>query len=364
VGTRGGEHLVLCAGPILKPDDVGQVPQGTTGSPPLRPVRVDATTIVHVERGFRRLYELTLNEESTRISRVRDLTLLAEHILSGGVTQLAYQRQPIKTLWAVRSDGQLVGLTMELLEEVRGWHRHTTAGAFESVAILPVDDAQDTDETEQLWCVVRREIAGATRRFIEVARPGVTTQAERLAALTVDCALAYAGAPATTFSGLDHLEGAAVRLVQREAAAAVTLAGETVMVHRLTDLGSQVVSGGEVETPYAVEMLDVGLHFDAHITTLRPEIPADDGTLQMRKRRWAAMHARLIDSVGLTVGGVMVPMRDVAHLMDTGLEPEDVDVKAAIGEWTTDGRVTFAQTLPFPSTILLVSGELEYEEAE
>ena len=78
------------------------------------------------------------------------MTILAEHITEGGVTQMAYQDEPLAILYVVRGDGELVALTYQRDQQVTAWHRHIFGGAFgtgkavcESVAVIPTDDKQN-----------------------------------------------------------------------------------------------------------------------------------------------------------------------------------------------------------------------------
>ena len=41
------------------------------------------------------------------------MTILAEHISEGGLTQIAYQQEPNQIVYGVRGDGELVGLTYQ-----------------------------------------------------------------------------------------------------------------------------------------------------------------------------------------------------------------------------------------------------------
>lgn len=361
IGTRGGEHLITGGTNPITPTNRAQDPQDTEGSPPFRPIRI-GNVLMHLQRGRRKVRELTVDAD-TGLVRARDVTQLADHITSGGITQWAYQRQPVQTIWAVRGDGTLLGFTFEILEEVRGWHRHTTDGVFESVAVLPIDSPSD-DETEQVWCVVKRTINSADKRYIEAMRPESVTPTTRRAELTLDSALRYDGAAATVFSGLGHLEGETVSMVSRENKTITTLAGESITVDALTYLGTATVSGGQVTAPQSVTKIDIGLPYTSKLTTLRVEVPLQDGTIQMRKKRIVAAHARVLHSLGLTINGATLTAREASDAMDAGLEPHDVDFRALGLGWEKDGRTTIEQSLPLPSTVLCVAGELDVEEAD
>lgn len=361
VGTRGGEHILTGGQNPRTPSNLGQIPQSTYGAAPLRPLLLGDVSLLMLQRGGRKVQEFLIQDD-TGLLRARDVTILAEHVTRSGIRQWAYQRQPVPTVWAVRHDGQLLGWTFDLQEEVRGWHRHTTTGAFESVATMPVDTPED-DETEQVWLACRRTVEGSPVRYIEVMRGVSRTAVAHRWALTVDSALQYRGAPATTFSGLAHLEGLSVRLVGRQDVQ-VELNGEALTTERLLNLGTQTVVSGQVTTSLAVSALDVGLDFAPILVTLRPEVSLQDGTLQMRRKRWVTIWARLAGSLGLAINGKEVPIRTTNDAMGVGLLPTDLDVSAYGAGWNRHGQVTIEQTLPFPSTILALVGDLEVEEVE
>ena len=91
------------------------------------------------------------------------MTLLAEHITSGGLKELAYQQEPDSILWACLDNGKLIGLTYRRQENVVAWHNHVLGGtssngsygSVESIACIPGD--QDEDD---LYMVVERTISG------------------------------------------------------------------------------------------------------------------------------------------------------------------------------------------------------------
>jgi hypothetical protein len=67
-----------------------------------------------------------------------DLTLFASHLFAGHTLRdWAYQETPNPTVWCVRSDGVLLGLTILDEQKVLAWHRHDTDGTVEQVCVIP-----------------------------------------------------------------------------------------------------------------------------------------------------------------------------------------------------------------------------------
>jgi hypothetical protein len=338
VGTRGGEHQLTGGTQPIAPGNIGQIPLSSKGSPPLRPLRVD-NVLLHLQRGRRRVREMSIDVDSAQ-TQTRDLTLLAEHITTSGIRQWAYQAQPVQTIWAVREDGVLLGLTYELLEDVRGWQRHTTGSgdAFESVATLPVDEpAEGSDITEEVWVAVKRTCASGTLRTIERMLPS--------SRYLLDSHLSYSGAPATVFSGLDHLEGCQVTAIADGYVA-----------------GTHTVSGGQITLDTAASEVTVGLPYVPTFTTLPPELQLAGGSMQGRRQRWVKCFARVLATLGLTINGKPIPFRTPEDAMDTALEPRDADVSTLVAGWSRAATLTVSQTLPYAAEVVCLYGDLEIEE--
>ncbi len=94
----------------------------------------------------------------------KDLNLVSDEITKSGVKQLAYQAGRPDIVWVCKNNGELLGLTFKLSEDIVGWHLHKPRNSekFISVAALP-----RTDNYDQLWAVVERTINGVTRRYVE-----------------------------------------------------------------------------------------------------------------------------------------------------------------------------------------------------
>jgi hypothetical protein len=120
-------------------------------------------TILFLEKSGLKLRELAYSiDKDGYISP--DMTILADHITDSGIVEMAYQQHRDSILWCVRTDGTVVAFTYERNEEVTAWHRHTTDGTFESVAVIPNDTELNEDE---VYFAVNRSINGATKRYIE-----------------------------------------------------------------------------------------------------------------------------------------------------------------------------------------------------
>lgn len=200
MGTSGAEFRIKGANDdFLTPAGTITKPATSRGSAAIIPVVIDSK-VVFVQRNKRKLREFTFDLASDGFVS-REVSILAEHILESGVTQLDYQQDPDSVIWCVRADGQLIGFTYEREQNVIGAHRHIVGGSFqegdavvESIAIIP-----NPEETaDQVWMVVKRTINGSTVRYVEYMedefRPGLrpnSTTFERIVTLNdaffLDC---------------------------------------------------------------------------------------------------------------------------------------------------------------------------------
>jgi hypothetical protein len=214
VGTVGGEFVVSASGTTqpITPTNVQIQKQSSYGSANVDAVQIENVTMF-LQRAKRKIRELTYNLNIDQY-QATDMTLLAEHVTENGITEMAYQQEPDSILWCVRGDGTLIGFTYARAESVMGWHRHIIGGVFgsgqavvESVATIPTDSNED-----EFYMIVKRTINGATRRYVEYLTL-FDYGTDQNDAFYVDSGLTYSGSAATVISGLDHLEGQSVTIL-------------------------------------------------------------------------------------------------------------------------------------------------------
>lgn len=350
VGTVGAEFIAGGAGTddAISPNSVRIVPETTFGSSVQRPVRL-GPVVLFMQAAGRKLRELVYNfEVDGHVSP--DLTLLAEHITVGGVTQIAYQQEPDSIIWAVRADGTLLGCTYQRDQDVVAWHRHIIGGSFgagqavvESIAVIPNTDGS----RDELWLLVKRTINSATVRYIEVMQPGLDLSDVQADAFYVDSGLTYSGSAATVISGLDHLEGETLDVLADGA-----------------QLPQATVSSGQITITVASEKVHAGLPYTWALSPMRLEAAAAAGTAQGRAKRIAKVILRLYRSLGVSVGPPdHTP--DTAFFRTTttpmGSPPSlytgDFDISFPHG-WDSDGILEITGTGPFPATVLALMPEV------
>lgn len=170
-GTSGGVgRMTGSSGGALTQSNVDSKKQITTGVASVHPqiANDDILWVTRSAKTVRLLQYIWQNDKWV----APDLTRVARHITKGatkatsGITQTAFQSEPYPVFWAVRADGQLLGMTYESQEQVYAWFRIVTDGYIESVACI----SRDNDEDE-IWIIVQRTINENTVRYVEYFKP-------------------------------------------------------------------------------------------------------------------------------------------------------------------------------------------------
>jgi len=139
IGTAGGEFAVSGGGTdnAITPTNILIKKQSNHGAANVDAIAVGNATLF-LQRARRKIRELAYNFDVDGYV-APDMTILAEHITEGGLTQVAYQQEPNQIIYATREDGELVGLTYQREQQVTAWHRHIFGGRF-GVATITVSD--------------------------------------------------------------------------------------------------------------------------------------------------------------------------------------------------------------------------------
>jgi len=161
IGTAGGEFTVSGGGTdsAITPTNILIKKQSNHGSANVDAISVGNATLF-LQRAKRKIRELAYNFDVDGYI-APDMTILAEHVTEGGVTQIAYQQEPNQIVYAVRGDGELVGLTYQREQQVTAWHRHIFGGRFGNATITVTDFANIADGTR----IVLTKADGTTTTF-------------------------------------------------------------------------------------------------------------------------------------------------------------------------------------------------------
>ena len=161
IGTAGGEFTVSGGGTdsAVTPTNILIKKQSNHGAANVDAIAVGNATLF-LQRAKRKIRELAYNFDVDGYI-APDMTILAEHISEGGLTQIAYQQEPNQIVYAVRGDGELVGLTYQREQQVTAWHRHIFGGRFGNATITVTDFANIANGTR----IILTKADGTTTTF-------------------------------------------------------------------------------------------------------------------------------------------------------------------------------------------------------
>jgi hypothetical protein len=289
VGSSQGEFAVAASNrnEALTPSNVKCTLQTTFGTSKVPPLRIGQTVIYPQRSGATGNDALKIREFAYSFDKdafdSTDITVFSPHITGSGVVRLAYQTEPDSLIWALRSDGKLACCTYERTQEVVAWHRHVIGGTNTAVKMIGVIPGSDGDE---LWLSVERTIDGATHRYIEVLNPVFNEDLDvKEDAKLLDSSLTYEGGSTTMLTGLWHLRGQAVKVLNNGAVETAT-----------------VDSVGQVTLARATTKATVGLAYTAILETEDIEAGAQAGVAQSRVKRISQAYLRLRESLGGSLG--------------------------------------------------------------
>jgi len=348
IGTSGNEWTLGSSNSEegIRPDNVVAKKQSSYGSKYL-PVMSLNDVMLFVQRQGRKVRELVyvLDRDGWVAP---DLTVLAEHITKSDIVECDYQQQNDAIYWAVRGDGQLIGMTYERDQNVVGWHRHTTDGAFESVATI-----YGLQTSDEVWLAVQRTVGGQPVRYIErfYINSRETFEAENKDNWWyLDCAVRKHGAPGTTVSGLVHLNGRTVDVLEDGAVG-----------------NPRPVANGQITLDKPRTTVLAGLPF---VSTLQPmnidvnNLP--DGTSRGRRKRIHRMSVTLQKSLGgeVSTNGTdwdwLYP-RDFTDPMDQSPAPFSGEKEVVTAsEYKPNLPIYVRQTQPYPLTVLALVAKLDF----
>jgi len=284
-------------------------------------------SILFIGKNKKRLREFAYNIDYDSFT-TPDMTVLSEHVGFGGFEECYFANYPNNILWVRRGDGVLLGFTYYRDQDVTAWHRHTIAGTnakVKSIAVIPgVDDAFDT-----LYMIVERTINSATKQYVEFLEQdfrgadGDTKDDQ----FYVDSGLTYSGSSATTISGLSHLEGQTVAVLNNGAVEA-----------------NKTVSSGAITLTNATTKCHVGLPFTAELESVNVEPKSQYGTTQGKRGRIDKVIFRLFETVGLKAGPAsssvdVVPFRTTTSTM-SATDPKTGDYTFLMpATYTTENKL-------------------------
>ena len=320
----------------VTPTNVNVLRETTFGTGNVRPLRAGNSTIL-IQKGGEKVKEITFDLDTDGLLGV-DLTVLADHLARGGLTDMVWQQEPELLLWFVHGDGRLIGLTYDRANATVGWHEHSLGGSgvVESITAIP-SGAED-----QVYLSVKRTIDGSTVRHI-VFLKSLYFNDDVEDAFFVDSGLTYSGSATTSITGLNHLEGVEVEILADGAAHA-----------------NKTVTDGAITLDRSASKVHVGYGYTSTLETLRMEAGAEDGIAQGKIKRIHGVTARFFQTVGAELGPDTsnldrLPFRDSSMAMDTAVPLFNGDKEISFPSgYDNDAKIVIRQTQPLPMTILAI----------
>lgn len=349
-GTEGGEWQIGLRGQLTTPTNVYARRQTKNGSDIRYPI-VAQNNILFVERGNRKLRELTFAFESDSYI-APDRMISSESLTSAStIKQLAYQPRDLSIVWALLNAGNLLGMTYEPFYNIFAWHQHATgmtlAGAYDGTDVIEsICVIADSNGKKELWASIKRVVNGGTIRTIEVFDnlfdSDTASEARMLDCYLVDTSLS------TTVSGLDHLIGDTVTFI---------IDGDSTKIGTAVVDGSGEIDISGVDTP-TVNVV-VGIPYTATLRTMRVEGGGERGSVQGKIKRIYEYITRLYRTMGGKVGSDSDNLESIKNVAT--LTTDDRTVKGGKG-YEKDGIITVVQEQPLPITVTAILPEIDESE--
>jgi hypothetical protein len=321
----------------ITPTTISVRPQSYVGASNVQPVIINNSLIYGAARGGH-VRELGYSWQANGFI-TGDLSLRATHLFDTfDVLDMAYAKAPQPLVWFISSSGKLLGLTYVPEQQIGAWHQHDTDGVFESCTVV-AEGGEDV-----LYCIVLRTIGGNSVRYVErMASRQFTNPAD---AFFVDCGLTYSGAPATTISGLNHLEGKTVNILADGA------------VHP-----QRVVTSGSITLDQAASKVQIGLPIAADLQTLPMAAQIDSSFGQGRYKNVNKVWLRVYLSSGIFVGPDADNLTEAKQRTTEpygsppSLKSEEIQILLT-PSWGDSGQIFVRQSDPLPLTVVSMTAEI------
>lgn len=261
----------ISATAAITPQDIMVYPQANTGANECTPLLTDSVCIFSSDQTGR-IHELSMSANRTGAYQAIELSLMCPHLFDGfRIVDQAITRNPFTCAFFVRDDGQMIGLTYDPLQQVFGFHRHTTNGKIKTVAVIP----EDTQSSVYLG--IERDGEMFLERF-RIRRTFDNTTENHL-----DCSIVKKFTTAqTTVTGLSHLNGKYVSVV----------ADGTI------EADNHLVEDGEITIRNPSKTFIIGLPYEGYFDTL-PLYGAYQGFNPLKPKVITDVHFRVYKSASV-----------------------------------------------------------------
>jgi len=424
VGTIGEEFLAKGAGTSgdITPTSVDVKPQTPYGSNKVPPVRI-GQYVYFVQPSGRKVRKLQYQFVNDTYD-AEDAIWASEHLTGSDKlpiplsTAMGWAPEPDNTLYAPRTDGQMLTHLIYTQAEASGWARYITGGykdgtieVIESVAVIH----NTTKTRNEVWQIVARTINGVTKRYVEFYTPDLHTDSAQTADNTVTSATVAPGATSgnsVTFSAnssvfLSTMVGAYIMALPRNVnpgtALIVSVTNSSHAVANIAEnftstgaltsgnwgfgfnnfagvnhLSSRTVNligdgavypdvivspTGTVSVPAGhppIVKVEIGLPFTAFAKTMRPDV-GQGNSIMLEKKRWGWLKARVQDTMTMTINDNEVATRTTQDPLGEPVSAQtgDISLQGITEGWDFDAQITFRQDKPVDTHVNALFGRLE-----
>lgn len=342
----------------FSPTDVQTDVQGYRGCERIKPIEVGESAIF-VQRGGRtvRALNYTLQNDGYTGS---NLSIFVKHLFKNGYTMgnMAYQQEPYSVVWGVRSDGLLLGLTLEPEQNIFAWFRRQLGYDGLSVEVEDVCCVPNSDGDDVVYLLVKRTWDSGSSKYIEYFKRNDDDFMAN-GGIYLDCSISGTlSTPGTAITGLEALEGRTVDVLYRNVDEDEDNDIEAVYYYE-TD---KVVSNGEIAVEKTARWACVGFPYESRLETLPLDISA--GSIAKKKkavRIGAAFENFYSDGIKFGTSDrdlkePSYPPVDKEKFWETYRMNGLVDAK-----YGYESKGIISQSEPWPVTILTLSPEVIFD---
>lgn len=317
-----------------------EMPEGVSD---VNPVVVGSSTI-HTSRFSTSINDLYFDYQVNSLVNP-ELSVASEHLVFDGVTELAFAQIPNRRLFAI-VDGGLVSTTVDKYEKVAGFSRHDVDG--DVISCTAISGTRQHD----LWMVVRREIDGAQKQYIETLDPDFLRGSVNDAFFS-DCGGTYSGSPTNTITGITWLPNTEVSI----------LADGRVLAN------ATVSAGGVLTLPGGINASKVqfGLPMQARAKLLRAQHQTSGGAALGRRVKVVSAEVDVYETRGLKVISDRGKTDELRERPGSNVRAVNGLLTGTFrigpdGSWTSQGQLEFYMDVPLPATVRAVNVQTTTED--
>lgn len=282
IGTEMYEMRMYAAGAALSPGDSVVRKESTYGSHEALPIITDDTCIF-IQRLQRKVRAIAY--DYTRDAYVGpELSVLAESLTIAGLKKVVHQREPNDIIWALCEDGKLLAITYDKEQEIVAWTRVELAGKDAKVVdLVAVPSASWKQDVLIMW--VDRVVNGQVQRSVELLGKELLDNVALRDVSFLDASMRYQGESTDVITGLNHLIGETVRVMNRGG------------LHEDVPVDSE----GRIRLERPIADGWIGLPYDAYFETLERDFGDKQISTKMSRARVHRLVLYILRTLGLEV---------------------------------------------------------------